>query len=99
MLIFKRRSRIADVTVGTLVFRGRSYSINEQPDTMNKRTKIELVIFAIVAIFFIYTQIRERDAANNGNDIVNSNIETELKSSNNENSITATDDTDLSKNG
>ncbi len=82
-----------------MVFRGRSYSINEQPDTMNKRTKIELVIFAIVAIFFIYTQIRERDAANNGNDIVNSNIETELKSSNNENSITATDDTDLSKNG
>ncbi len=82
-----------------MVFRGRSYSINEQPDTMNKRTKIELVIFAIVAIFFIYTQIRERDAANNGNDIVNSNIETELKSSNNENSITATDDTDLSENG
>ncbi len=82
-----------------MVFRGRSYSINEQPDTMNKRTKIELVIFAIVAIFFIYTQIREMDAANNGNDIVNSNIETELKSSNNENSITATDDTDLSKNG
>ncbi len=82
-----------------MVFRGRSYSINEQPDTMNKRTKIELVIFAIVAIFFIYTQIREMDAANNGSDIVNSNIETELKSSNNENSITATEDTDLLENG
>ncbi len=64
---------------------------------MNKRTKIELVIFAIVAAFFIYTQIREMDAANNGSDAVNSNIETELKSSNSENSITVINDTDLSE--
>ena len=47
---------------------------------MKKRTKVELVIFAIVAAFFLYTQISGIDGNDNGGSDVSS-IETELKSS------------------
>ena len=48
---------------------------------MNKRTKIELLIFAIVAAFFLYTQASGIGKNDDGSNNPGSSIETELKSS------------------
>lgn len=70
---------------------------------MKKRTKVELVIFAIVAAFFLYNQISGIDGNDNGGSDVSS-IETELKSSDTSSQSansaqSATKDTETGNNG